>query len=57
VLFIEMVQCFVKHCMYRLDGMMTGLPPSVCSEENSSCHLTDLNRVILQLHACIAWES
>ena len=29
-------------------------PPSLCSEDPSSCHLTNLNRMILQLHACIA---
>ena len=44
--------------------MMTGLQdihseerasPGVCSEGLSLCTLTDLNRVTLQLHACIAW--
>ena len=29
----------------------------VCFEDPSSCHLTDLNRMNLQFHACIAWES
>jgi len=32
-------------------------PPSVSSEDLSVCHLSDLNRISLQLHACIALES
>jgi len=55
--------------IYWLYGMMTGLQdihwakhrvaePSVCSEDPSSCHLTDLNHgMTLQFHDCIAWES
>ena len=44
---------------YRLDGMMTGLQDihCVCSEDPSPCHLTDSNRMSLQLQASIAWES
>jgi len=52
--------------LYMSDGMMTGSRiytersgalPIVCSEDLSSCRLTDLNRMTLLLHACIAWES
>jgi len=51
---------------YRLDGIVTGVQiytgrseakPSVCSEDTLSRHLTDLNHMTLQLHACISWES
>jgi len=33
--------------------MMTDLQDIIWA---SSCHLTDLDRMTLQLHACIAWE-
>ena len=42
---------------YRLDDMMTSLHEIHWAEDPPSCLLTDLNRMTLQLHACMAWES